>query len=168
MLKLEIGSGGGRKDRSWTTVDVRNLPGVDMVCSAWSIPQESGSVDCIYSRHMIEHLTFQEAQQALREWIRLLKPGGTATIICPNRDYHIRQILGIGRGMSPGAKSQFGPWTNLEHGLAGLHGWQDHEEDVHKWSWSAEDLIQEMKKAGFTLATEVQTRPCDIHVVGVK
>jgi len=45
---------------------------------------ENCSVDLIETHHMIEHLSFDEADKAFKEWVRVLKKGGYLIITCPN------------------------------------------------------------------------------------
>jgi predicted SAM-dependent methyltransferase len=164
MVKLEIGAGGPAKE-GFISVDVRALPGVQFVTPAWDLVQWfDGAVDEIYSRHMLEHLTLEEARRTLREWARVLRPQGLADIIVPNRAFHLRQLTEMPRG----SRSEFGPWTNFQHGMAGLYGWQNNEHDVHKWAWIAEELVWELGQAGFARAYGVADRECDCHVKGIR
>jgi SAM-dependent methyltransferase len=50
-----------------------------------AIPLPSATFDLILSHEVIEHV--QDDQAAIREMIRVLKPGGRAVIFCPNRGY---------------------------------------------------------------------------------
>jgi SAM-dependent methyltransferase len=45
---------------------------------------DNESVDLIEHHHMIEHLSFQEAEIGIAEWARVLKVGGYLIITCPN------------------------------------------------------------------------------------
>lgn len=49
------------------------------------IPLPSSTFELILSHEVIEHV--QDDRAAIREMIRLLKPGGRAVIFCPNRGY---------------------------------------------------------------------------------
>ncbi|HSM70713.1 MAG TPA: class I SAM-dependent methyltransferase, partial [Anaerolineales bacterium] len=49
------------------------------------LPLPSSSFDLILSHEVIEHV--QDDRAAIREMIRILKPGGRAVIFCPNRGY---------------------------------------------------------------------------------
>ena len=49
------------------------------------IPLPSLTFDLILSHEVIEHV--QDDRAAIREMLRLLKPGGRAVIFCPNRGY---------------------------------------------------------------------------------
>ena len=42
---------------------------------------ESDSVDMIFASHILEHLTMDESKVALKEWLRVLKPGGWLDVI---------------------------------------------------------------------------------------
>lgn len=44
----------------------------------------TGSMDAVYSSHNLEHLYYHEALVALREFHRVLKPGGFAVVTCPD------------------------------------------------------------------------------------
>ena len=50
----------------------------------WGLPFASGSVDSIYSTHMIEHLYPDELENLLLECARVLKAGGGMRIIVPS------------------------------------------------------------------------------------
>lgn len=52
--------------------------------SALSIPEASGSVDVVYSSHMLEHLDRTEARLCLQECYRILKPGGILRLVVPD------------------------------------------------------------------------------------
>lgn len=160
MVKLDIGCGTSCKP-GWTGVDARGCQGVSVVCKAWELPHHENTVDMIHTRHMIEHLTLSEAIRAFKVWFRALKPGGELHIICPNRDFHVQQL------MDPDRTSEFGPWSNLEHGLAGLHGWQNNPEDIHKWSWTVSELQDTLQEVGFSVTVQ-DCRVCDVEVVAVK
>lgn len=50
-----------------------------------SIPAPSGTFDLILSHEVIEHV--QDDRAAIREMVRVLRPGGRITLFCPNRGY---------------------------------------------------------------------------------
>jgi SAM-dependent methyltransferase len=50
-----------------------------------SLPFPSGTFDFILSHEVIEHV--QDDREAVREMIRVLKPGGRIALFCPNRGY---------------------------------------------------------------------------------
>ncbi|HHT49394.1 MAG TPA: methyltransferase domain-containing protein [Firmicutes bacterium] len=92
--KLEFGCGEKLRE-GYIGVDIRPLPNVKYVCNAWEIVDyvQPESVDAIYSRHFLEHLTYAQLEMTLYSWRRILKPNGTLHIIVPDINYHMRQIL---------------------------------------------------------------------------
>lgn len=145
-MKVEVGC--GKKPRSgYVTCDVRNLPGVDYVCSADNLPFGDNSCDEIYSRHIIEHFTLKEFLVVLKEWNRVLKPGGTLYIICPNLLWHCRQVLeGSHESLYNKARGQNARYW----GLGSLYGWQHNEYDVHKFGYYFELIRDIVEDFGFS------------------
>ena len=48
------------------------------------IPAEDSSVDAIYSSHMLEHLSHDQADMFLEECVRVLRPGGILRLSVPD------------------------------------------------------------------------------------
>lgn len=69
---------------------------VDLVGTANSIPLPDDSLDYVISSHALEHLT--DVIGAWLEWNRVLKPGGIAFMIVPQRD---ALELDVGRPLTP-------------------------------------------------------------------
>lgn len=141
-IKIEIGCGESPKP-GYLHVDVRKLPGVDIVAPAWDLPLESDSVSSIYSRHVLEHFVRVDGERALREWFRVLEPGGELHLIVPNMDFHLRQWFEGDR----------------EWAMGGFWGWQKHEHDVHKWGYIWETLSVALREAGFLLIENLTGQP---------
>lgn len=74
MIKLNLGCGDWRVP-GFIGVDLYH-PDSDVKADVRSLPYADNSVDEIYSSHVIEHFDFHEGQKVLREWYRVLKPGG--------------------------------------------------------------------------------------------
>jgi len=80
-IKLNLGCGDMILP-GWVNCDLYYAK-ADLQCDVKKLPFEDSSVDEIYSSHVIEHFDFMEGQEVLREWRRVLKPGGIITIECP-------------------------------------------------------------------------------------
>jgi predicted SAM-dependent methyltransferase len=83
-LRLHIG--GQVPDPDWKIVDAVAAPHVDYVrsCADLSVFGNS-SVTEIYASHVLEHLGYQaELSSALREFYRVLEPGGVLRISVPD------------------------------------------------------------------------------------
>ncbi len=144
-IKLEIGSGKNPRT-DYLTCDIRDLPQVDYVCDAHSLPFDDGQVDVIFSRHLIEHFTLKEFLKVLEEWNRVLDIGGEIYIICPNLLWHLDQILkGDHKSFynkNPGSNDRY--W-----GFGSLFGWHQDDYDIHKFGYYFELLQDILTEFGF-------------------
>jgi predicted SAM-dependent methyltransferase len=84
MRKLEIGSG-NMPLPGYEHLDVDpSCPDLDFVCSMDEIPVEDNTFSEIVSIHSIEHIGWRDGLKTLKEWYRILAPGGKVHIACPN------------------------------------------------------------------------------------
>jgi SAM-dependent methyltransferase len=93
------------------------------------------SVDAIYSSHVLEHLTPDEADHALREFHRVLAPGGVLRIAVPDLD----QVIA---GYDPEAPDAF-----LEGMLQGRE--RSTSRHRHWWLYNERSLRAALERAGF-------------------
>lgn len=56
---------------------------------ATKLPVKDEDADIVYSSHMMEHLTHAEAEQFLKEVLRILKCGGGFRLVLPDLQYYI-------------------------------------------------------------------------------
>lgn len=81
---LEIGSGDFPTD-GYAHLDINNrAPHLEIHADALSIPLPDNSVDRILSIHLIEHFHHYDVIKLLREWWRVLAPGGEIEIHTPD------------------------------------------------------------------------------------
>lgn len=62
--------------------------------STKDISLENSSLDAIVAGEFIEHLYPQDVDQTLREFFRLLKPGGNLLLTTPNPNYLVLKLTG--------------------------------------------------------------------------
>ncbi len=67
------------------SVEITGKPNI--LASGEDLPIKDNSFDLVYSCHSLEHM--QDTRKTLREWIRVLKPGGLLVIIVPDVDYFV-------------------------------------------------------------------------------
>ena len=106
-MKLDVGCGPNKRE-GFIGVDQFDMPGVDWVVdlseTVWVIKSEieglnhidgdaknpvwsmllDASVSEIHASHFVEHLTAEQRVRFVNEAYRVLKPGGTVTIITPH------------------------------------------------------------------------------------
>lgn len=155
VIKLNIGCGNSKIVEDFRGLDVRSTPITEYVTPAYDLSLfEDESIDAIYSRHTLEHLTQEEARRALKEWCRVLKVGGTVQIIVPDLIYHARQFLVAYKNNDT---------KNLEHAMASFYGWRDISrggaaEDSHKWGYTEKSLLTSIKTSGFSKSFRLNER----------
>jgi len=82
LVKLNIGSG-NRPFSGAINIDLYS-DRADIRADARYLPFPDNSVDTLESHHLIEHLNYGDACQALQEWHRVLKPKGKIMVSCPD------------------------------------------------------------------------------------
>ena len=83
MIKINIGCGWRDFGKDWIHIDggdYSHLDSNDIV----KLSYEDNSVDLIYASHVIEYFDRKEVKDVLKEWVRVLKPGGTLRLAVPN------------------------------------------------------------------------------------
>lgn len=126
-IKLDIGAG-ATLEAGWTSWDIKD--GRD----ARRIDLADGSVEEIRAVHILEHLANREIVPTLREWNRVLRPGGRLFVAVPFVEEIARSILA--RVEDP----------NL---LRYLMGGQIDEDDFHRTAFTSDLLRLCLIDAGF-------------------
>jgi len=82
--KLHIG--GQVRTEGWEVLDANPRPTVDHLGDARDLKQfEEGAFDALYASHVLEHFDYKDELPAtLREWRRVLAPGGTLFVSVPD------------------------------------------------------------------------------------
>jgi len=151
--KIYMGCGPDIKE-GFIHADIRDMPHVDIVCSAWELSQNIDNIDLIYSRHMLEHLTNIEVQITLQDWFKALRDKGTIQIIVPNIDFHFQQWLDAKWDIN----KEYGNLSDEVFNLSGIYGWQKECNplennviywDVHKSGYNKKRMKYILHNIGF-------------------
>ena len=81
-LRLDVGCGENKKSGMLGIDFIKKSKIVDIVADAKYLPIKENSLDYIYSCHVIEYLSHCDTEATLKEWLRVLKIGGT--LECPD------------------------------------------------------------------------------------
>lgn len=106
-----------------------------------------GSVDLIESHHMLEHLSFADAEAALSEWHRVLKPGGYLILTCPDLDKISKRWC----------RTPWGP--KKKYMLQMLYGSQEHPGMFHRSGYNLDSLREILAERGFRLLYHFSSYP---------
>jgi GT2 family glycosyltransferase len=101
------------------------------------LPFDDGTVDLIFTEHMLEHLGKHEVALALEEWARVLKPYGKLLMNLPNLEWCLEQWL---------SKPEKERW---DWQLDTIFGLQTHPGEFHKTGFTQERLGVLLTAAGF-------------------
>lgn len=82
-VKLHIGCGSDYKE-DYINIDGFDRSVADLIALSHKLPFTNNSVDLIESHHLLEHLSYSEFRDTIREWHRALKYGGKITAECPD------------------------------------------------------------------------------------
>ena len=131
-MKLDIGCG-NQKAEGYIGIDPF-IEGADCKAQMWELPYQDNEVEGIYSSHALEHAPMGKVQPTLKEWFRVLKPGGTLLLQVPNMDYVARYWL-------------TGPDRTWAEAMA--FGNQEHEGEFHKCGFTPMGLQGDLQQCGF-------------------
>jgi SAM-dependent methyltransferase len=76
----------------WDPVAKRRMP-VDVVCDAENLQIADNFADLVFSSEAIEHFSWRKTGDVIKEWARILKPGGTMVIEAPDFAAACAQLL---------------------------------------------------------------------------
>jgi ubiquinone/menaquinone biosynthesis C-methylase UbiE len=141
----------------------------DILCDLRNLaPFEDHYADEILSVHVVEHFYRWEVLDVLNEWMRVLKPGGTMYIECPNLLTACAFVLkDADRFTREGPEGQFSMWV-----LYGDPQWKD-PLMVHRWAYTPRSLAALMAQAGLVNLRQEKAQfkmrePRDMRIVGDK
>jgi predicted SAM-dependent methyltransferase len=141
LRKLNIGCGADIR-QDYINIDIRELPGVDIVMDLESeqLPFESNSIDEILAIDVLEHLSWRSVVRVLSEMFRVLKPGGILRLRVPDVDViYLRSIT----------NTNLDPLERFIYINFWLMGAQDCKENTHKTVFSKSTLRSLLQLVGF-------------------
>jgi hypothetical protein len=138
-LRLNLGCGHIPID-GYVNVDMRDLPGVDVIAPVDAVPFEAGEVVEVFNSHLVEHFPQEQfVREVLPYWVSLLRPGGTLRVVLPDAGSMLD-------GFAEGTVS----YDDLREVL---YGGQEYEGDYHFNMYTSASLASILEAAGLTEVT---------------
>lgn len=138
-IRLNVGCG-HKPDADRINIDMRPLPGVEIVAQAHALPFSAGEVQEIFSSHVMEHFPQQTLERTLMpHWTGLLASGGELRAIVPDGQAMIDAYV----------KKEI----DFERLRLIFYGGQEYEGDFHHTMFTPETLAALFKKHGLVDVT---------------
>jgi len=150
-LKLNLGCGPNIK-KEWINIDMQGGREVYEFDLREPLPLPDGSCSMIYSEHFFEHIEYpQPAEDLLRDYARLLQPGGILSIGVPDGEIGLRAYTGDdAQNFFAVSKEHWHPqWANTRMEQINYLFRQDGE---HRFIYDEETLLSVIERVGFVEA----------------
>lgn len=137
-MKLEIGAG-THPAPGFVHLDRRPLPHIEHVCDGRKLPFPDGHFEEIRANDVLEHFPWREIRQVLKEWCRVLMPGGKIYVQCPNAREICRLFL---------ARDRIDTWEKFSYWM---FGGQEYPENTHRAGFDIPGLKSLLSECGFVV-----------------
>lgn len=142
-LRVHLGAG-PINIQGWVNIDAREASHIHLIANNFELSEfADGTLAEIYMCHVLEHFSFEESEQLLRNFRKKLKPGGLLRISVPHFDH----LVTIYQSNS----------NNLEIVRRALMGGQDYEYNFHKSIYNKAHLSTLMVSCGYVNPQEWTT-----------
>ena len=144
--KLHIGCGSVIMP-GWVNVDVRKIPGVDIIDDVTElscIPDDS--CDIIYACHILEHVSRHETAKTLALWKGKLVKGGTLRLAVPDFAKVVKRYQST---------------NDISECIGLISGGQKNDYDHHFMVFDKASLTKHLEQVGFSNITEWDWRTVD-------
>jgi len=133
-MKLHLGCG-KRFLPGFVHIDAVDYPHVDHVATIDNLSFiQNDSVDLIYNCHVLEHFKRRDVDRVLREWFRVIKPGGIIRVSVPD----FSKLCDV-----------YQKKNQLDLVIGALFGRQDYLYNIHYNVFDFSSLSRALEQAGF-------------------
>jgi predicted SAM-dependent methyltransferase len=147
---------------------IQNPAVINYDISLTPYPLPDNSVDEILSVHVIEHIERWLIEDMLKEWLRILKPGGIVAVEWPDLLKACKMIVNEPDGLRGENKKL------AKHTLHAIYGNPrfSHRAMMHAYGYSVDSLSDILLKVGFSKTTSEENlyrkTAVDSRVIGTK
>ena len=188
IVRIELGSG-PHGEPGFFHVDAVKVGNVDHQADIRDLNWlTNGSVDEIYSAHAVEHISYTEIVEVLKEWNRVLKPSGIIRLKMPDLDFLCHAYVDGTHSTEEVMIALFGGFSDYPGGpdgwekISGNPQWKRNtmqdgdiphpgrytEWGAHKAMYTFESFKVRLEAAGFTNVQRIVENDWELHVVATK
>lgn len=168
---------GGEYNPYEVSVDLREDPHISFRADIRKLPEDwENQFDIVKANHVLEHLSYVQTAEVLREWIRILKPGGWLKLNVPDLESAAQAVLNAHEGTLLSGVifgDQGHPfWRQTPYGGEDETGrWlaHSHENNSHKAGFTKRSLGKLLSELGLKNITgEREIAVMNLYVEGQK
>jgi predicted SAM-dependent methyltransferase len=143
---LELGTAGTKRP-GWVGIDMGGAD-INLDVSKYPLPFPDGSVERFYASHVLEHFSYPEPMlSVLKECRRVLKDGGTLSVVVPNGAFWAEAYL---KGKLPERPdADFYQPALHNNSRIDILNYTAYMDGHHKHMFDSEGLLTILSKAGF-------------------
>jgi len=160
-MKLNVGSSepkGRYKRAPWINIDRQTKSNVTRFAraDALNLPFKASSIEEIHCIHMMEHIHRDLNIPLIREFHRVLQPGGVALIEIPDFMETFKQIVVLEQFLleKRSDRQRIVAAEKLRCLRLSVYGKGRHEDDFHLWSIMRSDVKRYADECGFLYAEQ--------------
>jgi len=144
-VRLNLGCG-NKALPGYVNVDIFDAPHINEKFDLYDVPYNDNTIEAIYSEHSLEHVPAVRAYQAIKEWYRVLRPGGELLLRIPNFERCCQEYINA-------SDDQSRQWYKYT-----IYGLQTHqfnnqpdEAEIHRYGFSPNEIKGLLEKEGFVI-----------------
>ena len=136
---------------NYVNVDIVNIKGVDEIFDLDVIPYSDNSIAAISSEHALEHVSHDRAKNALKEWFRVLEPGGELMLYIPDLEICCDKYLKADNSRSVNWIPEKDWYKMTIFGAQRNENGSDAAHQIHMTGFSKTEIRQMLEEVGFVL-----------------
>jgi glycosyltransferase involved in cell wall biosynthesis/predicted SAM-dependent methyltransferase len=142
--RLNLGCG-NKSEPGFTNVDIVKTSITDELFEFDDIPYIDNSIGAIHSEHALEHVGYERIDRTLKEWFRVLVPGGQLFLKIPDLEACCRNYI-----MSTTKEDR--DWFRYTiYGIQKSQAGEPDEAQYHKWGFSKKEICEKLEEIGFII-----------------
>lgn len=150
-IRLSLGSG-GKFTQSYRCTDLYPTPNTEELIDITNIPYKDSTIHALQSEHSLEHVSHNEAEQAIKEWARTLRYCGYLSLKIPDLEVCCTKFI-----TASDYKDDTMRWSEREwykYTIYGIQKSQNGEDDAgqyHKTGFTTKSISDLLEKNKFKI-----------------